>query len=210
MEQQQSDRPPSGQEEHESFSPRSSLLRSTSTESPVPPHERESITKVPVTPGISLDTYDSRPTSRDVPSERTESPSYFRGQSSEVVSSPTQLEGATQPPGEVSKGSRSGHDILRRLSLAAMRGRRESLTDIRSGVPDLALSGNIISATFNIPHSLKYQQGQDWVSCHAQASRKSPCVAHAVQQPQADNLTDSWGSPWTVCPLRLFLLPVLR
>ncbi|ERS95413.1 trehalose-phosphatase [Sporothrix schenckii ATCC 58251] len=44
-----------------------------------------------------------------------------------------------------------------------MAARRESLTDIRASNPDLALSGNIISATFNIPHSLDYHKGADWV-----------------------------------------------
>ncbi len=41
--------------------------------------------------------------------------------------------------------------------------RRESLTEIREANPDLALSGNILSATFNIPHTLKYRKGGDWV-----------------------------------------------
>ncbi|POR35315.1 Trehalose-phosphatase [Tolypocladium paradoxum] len=40
--------------------------------------------------------------------------------------------------------------------------RRESLTEIRAANPDLALSGNIISATFNIPHALTYHKGADW------------------------------------------------
>ncbi len=52
--------------------------------------------------------------------------------------------------------------FLRRMSLAAMVGRRESLSEIRDSNPDLALSGDIISATFNIPHSLKYRKGGDW------------------------------------------------
>lgn len=46
---------------------------------------------------------------------------------------------------------------------AVMAARRESLTDIRNNNPDLALSGNIISATFNIPHTLDYRKGADWV-----------------------------------------------
>ncbi|OLN85827.1 Trehalose-phosphatase [Colletotrichum chlorophyti] len=55
----------------------------------------------------------------------------------------------------------TGRDILKRMTLAAM-GRRESLSQIRAANPDLSLSGNIISATFNIPHSLKYRKGSDW------------------------------------------------
>ncbi|KAH0442446.1 glycosyltransferase family 20 [Colletotrichum camelliae] len=60
-----------------------------------------------------------------------------------------------------SPGTTTGKDILKRMTLAAM-GRRESLSQIRASNPDLQLSGNIISATFNIPHSLKYRKGSDW------------------------------------------------
>ncbi|CAM1503561.1 Fc.00g011520.m01.CDS01 [Cosmosporella sp. VM-42] len=40
--------------------------------------------------------------------------------------------------------------------------RRESLSEIRAANPDLALSGNIISATFSTPHSFKYRKGGEW------------------------------------------------
>ncbi|KAH6989494.1 family 20 glycosyltransferase [Ilyonectria sp. MPI-CAGE-AT-0026] len=40
--------------------------------------------------------------------------------------------------------------------------RRESLSEIRAANPDLALTGNIISATFNTPHSFSYRKGGDW------------------------------------------------
>ncbi|UNI16558.1 hypothetical protein JDV02_002984 [Purpureocillium takamizusanense] len=40
--------------------------------------------------------------------------------------------------------------------------RRQSLSEIRAANPDLALSGNIISATFNIPHALTYKRDGDW------------------------------------------------
>jgi hypothetical protein len=42
--------------------------------------------------------------------------------------------------------------------------RRESLSDIRASNPDLALTGNIISATFTIPHSFAYRKNGSWVS----------------------------------------------
>ena len=42
--------------------------------------------------------------------------------------------------------------------------RRDSLTTIREANPELSLSGNIISATFNIPYALTYHKGGDWVS----------------------------------------------
>lgn len=57
--------------------------------------------------------------------------------------------------------------LLRRTTTANARmatARRQSLSDIRAANPDLALSGNIISATFSIPHSFSYKKGGDWVS----------------------------------------------
>ncbi|KAF3763929.1 family 20 glycosyltransferase [Cryphonectria parasitica EP155] len=42
------------------------------------------------------------------------------------------------------------------------RDRQVSISDIRSAYPSLALSGNVISATFNMPHSLRYRKGADW------------------------------------------------
>lgn len=47
-------------------------------------------------------------------------------------------------------------------SLKAM-ARRESLSELRAANPELALSGNIISATFNLPHALTYRRDGDWV-----------------------------------------------
>lgn len=55
-------------------------------------------------------------------------------------------------------------DLLRRVTLSSNMARRESLTEIRASNPDLALSGNIISATFNTPHAFKYRKNGDWVS----------------------------------------------
>lgn len=40
--------------------------------------------------------------------------------------------------------------------------RRESLSEIRAANPDLALTGNIISATFSTPHTFRYLKGGDW------------------------------------------------
>lgn len=42
--------------------------------------------------------------------------------------------------------------------------RRESLSEIRAANPELFLTGNIISATFNIPHAVTYHKGGAWVS----------------------------------------------
>ncbi|KAL7796666.1 glycosyltransferase family 20 protein [Trichoderma ceciliae] len=40
--------------------------------------------------------------------------------------------------------------------------RRESITEIRAANPELSLTGNIISATFNIPHAVTYHKGGAW------------------------------------------------
>ena len=55
----------------------------------------------------------------------------------------------------------AGRQDNRRTALAM--GRRESLSEIRAANPDLSLSGNIISATFNIPHAFTYRKGGQWV-----------------------------------------------
>ena len=49
--------------------------------------------------------------------------------------------------------------------------RRESLSEIRAANPALSLSGNVISATFNIPHAFTYCKGGHWVSTTAILSR---------------------------------------
>lgn len=55
----------------------------------------------------------------------------------------------------------SHQEVLRRMSLSS-KGRRESISDIKAGVPELALSGNIISATFTLPYSVKYRSSGEW------------------------------------------------
>jgi hypothetical protein len=64
---------------------------------------------------------------------------------------------------EAAAGAITSDDIAKRSSLAALDS-KESLSEMQSAYPGLALSGNIISATFNIPHSLRYHKGADWVS----------------------------------------------
>ncbi|KAK8126527.1 glycosyltransferase family 20 [Apiospora kogelbergensis] len=138
-------------------SPRPELLQRA--ESELPAHERASNTNVPVTPGIHLTTYHD-----DDDKDRATSPNYFttdpanpQTQGSNVVNEkPGNSEG-----GEAAKGAMSDQDVLRRMSLAS-KGRRESITDIKQAVPELALTGNIISAAFNLPYALKYRQSGDW------------------------------------------------
>lgn len=75
---------------------------------------------------------------------------------------------AAQSPAQAAAGAKSGDDILTRISLTATEA-PPSFSEIRAANPNLEWSENIISATFNIPHSLKYHKGADWVSTSAGA-----------------------------------------
>lgn len=123
----------------------------------LPPSLQPSITQVPVTPGINFDTYRSRDT--DGQATGRTSPSYF----SREAAATSQPDITDLSPSEVAATATTTENLLSRMSLAAM-GRRQSLSDIRAAHPDLHLSGNVISATFNIPHTLAYNKGADWVS----------------------------------------------
>lgn len=117
------------------------------------PGLRPSLINVPVTPGIHLGEYNSEPRGSD-------EPSYF------VHDIHKLRETMAQSPSDAAAGATSNHEILRRMSLNAGQQRRDSLADIdpRAANPSLNLSGGVISATFCIPHSLKYRKGADWVS----------------------------------------------
>jgi hypothetical protein len=106
--------------------------------------------EVPVTPGIHLGSY-----AGDGHSDR--GISYFSHDTD------TQRNELGQSRGEA--GADSGQDILQRMSLSGGDNGEPSLadTDPRSAFPSLSLSGNVISATFCIPHSLEYRKGRDWV-----------------------------------------------
>lgn len=150
------------------------------TESSLPAHERESIVNVPVTPGIATRTY-SPESSREDSLASASSPSYFQSKApEEVIASPDPLDDnmAANDPETVAGASMSGHDILRRMSKSS-HGRRESINDMRAAYPSLPLSGNVISATFNIPHSVKYRKGADWVSTPLKP-RRVPAHYHGV------------------------------
>jgi len=125
-------------------------------QTPLPPHSVRSITDVPVTPGITREAYDSEAryfSQRDVDHAVAASPS-----DRSVDSGQQDFEA------EVINETEKGKDFFRRVSIAAMGGRRESISEIRKTSPNLSVTGNIISATFNIPHSLKYCKGANWVS----------------------------------------------
>jgi len=135
-----------------------------------PPHFRPSVYEVPVTPGITREAYDSEhDESTPVPRESVEDGFFSQKEvDNALAASPAPVafdfEG-TDFQVKVKEGAEGSADFLRRLSAAVMGGRRESISEIRNSSPDLSLTGGIISATFNIPHSLKYRKGADWVSC---------------------------------------------
>ncbi|KAB5513612.1 glycosyltransferase family 20 protein [Coniochaeta sp. 2T2.1] len=122
----------------------------------LPPHVQPYITQVPVTPGINFDTYHHPHDGDDEEAPGTPKPDYFAPRQS--ISGPDLTD---LSPSEVAATAKTTENLLSRMSLAAM-GRRQSLSQIRATHPDLALSGNVISATFNIPHSLAYNKGADW------------------------------------------------
>ncbi|KUJ14999.1 uncharacterized protein LY89DRAFT_686584 [Mollisia scopiformis] len=114
------------------------------------PGLRPSLTNIPVTPGMHL--------GEELPRKDTD-PSYFTHDLSRLG------DGMAQSPVEAAHGAASNHEILRRMSLSGPGlQRKESLADIdpRAANPSLGLSGGVISATFCIPHSLRYRKGQDW------------------------------------------------
>lgn len=130
---------------------------STDSNNPVHPALRPNITNVPVTPGINLSTYKPHIPIRN-PSN------YF---SSNLNTLPEDMPGsAADSPSQALNGANSGHEILRRMSLAGSTDRRDSIAsiDALAANPELALSGSVISATFCLPHSIRYRKGADWVS----------------------------------------------
>lgn len=136
-------------------------------ESLLPPHYRPSITEVPVTPGITRGTYDS---DFNAAGDASIIPDYFSQKVSDhaIAASPAPVRPVYSSQHSfnslIAAGASESTEFLRRLNTAVMGDHRESISDIRKSSPNLGLSGNIISATFNIPHSLKYHKGTDWVS----------------------------------------------
>ncbi|CAG8979134.1 hypothetical protein HYALB_00000267 [Hymenoscyphus albidus] len=111
-----------------------------------------SVTNVPVTPGIGAGEYSSTSGTSGVAAD-----SYFTHNIYGLR--------MAQSPTEAASGAKSNQEILRRMSIGGgSKQRRESLSDIdpRAAHPSLGLSGGLISATFCIPHSLRYRKGADW------------------------------------------------
>lgn len=122
----------------------------------VHPGLRPSLVNVPVTPGIHLGEY----MSDSISSTSRPTTSYFQHDIHRL------RESLADSPTEAATGARSNQDILRRMSLTGGKQKSEPKVEIdpRAANPSLSLSGGIISATFCIPHQLKYRKGADWVS----------------------------------------------
>jgi trehalose 6-phosphate synthase/phosphatase len=150
------------------------------SESSLPPHLRPSVFEVPVTPDITRAAYDPFGSRGGDGTSESYFDQYHKDIDHELVASPglvpTDLKGNFHA--QVLAGAEGSKEFLRQLKIAVMGSRRESISEIRKTSPDLSLSGNIISATFNIPHSLKYRKGADWVSA-AVFSRAPPSVVGA-------------------------------
>ncbi|KAK0648106.1 putative trehalose-6-phosphate synthase/trehalose phosphatase [Cercophora newfieldiana] len=136
------------------------------SESSLPPHFRPSNYEVPVTPGITREAYDSEETPTPIAGQSEQS-GYFSQKDIDhaLAASPGPVgvdTGEANFQAKIIEGAEGSKDFLRRLNFAVMGARRDSISEIRKSSPDLSLTGNIISATFNIPHSLKYRKGADW------------------------------------------------
>lgn len=119
-----------------------------------------------MTPGITRETYDSDDTPGLEGTGHAGNASYFSQHDVEhaLAASPKPISklAGRDFESQVAASVAESKEYLRQLNAAVMGGQRESFSDIRKTSPDLSLSGNIISATFNIPHSLKYRKGADW------------------------------------------------
>lgn len=139
---------------------RPGLNQRVTTESPLPPHQRQGVNTIPVTPGIALRTYEAESSLNGPESAGGGYFSQHPAGGDATTPDPLDDEMAAQSPEE---GAHADHDILERMN-QSRHGRRATVGDVKSAYPSLPISGNIISATFNMPHSLKYRKGADWVS----------------------------------------------
>ncbi|KAI1756214.1 trehalose-phosphatase [Xylaria castorea] len=132
----------------------------------LPPHQRTANTNIPVTPDIHQATYETPALQRSVDRETlgyfTQDPrKHDRPAKPNLQSQAPDATNAPSSPTDLIRGAMSGEEVLRRMSQAAV-GRNESIADIRSAAPDLGLTGNIISATFTAPHTIKYHNDGKW------------------------------------------------
>ncbi|KAI0148565.1 glycosyltransferase family 20 protein [Xylariaceae sp. FL1272] len=182
----------------------------------LPPHLRPSITRVPVTPGFLFGSHNL-----DAPPETTDrnygyftQHPYRHGDAARTTRdfSPREETSAVRNglPTIVDSipEAMSDEEILRRISVST-NGRTESISDIKSSAPELALTGNIISVTFTTPNTLKYHKNGEWelgnrhgqsalLDAFAYLSSKSPWSHSVVAWTgEIDCPVDSISSPST-------------
>ena len=110
--------------------------------------------EVPVTPGVHQ-------------SGNTE---YFENRPSTSASAKVPFDPAGATPGpnwnansySNSDEQSEGISLIRRLASASVSGIGTTQDPVRMH-PDLSLSGRVISATFNVPYTIGYSPGNDWV-----------------------------------------------
>lgn len=140
-----------------SLSPAVLLGTSSGESTPELAHERLSNTKIPVTPGINLSTYNQQSPALN---DHARSPSYFTRDPAKQDRRPEQASSFSTH--NILKGAMTSQEVLRRMSLS-LRGRRESLSEIRNAAPDLGLTGNVISATYVTPYRIIHHKNGEWV-----------------------------------------------
>ena len=86
-----------------------------------------------------------------------------------------------ESPSKAAAGARSPQELPQRLSLMENRSSERPPDDPRKLYPTLQLSGRIISATFCIPYSLGFENGQDWVSVPATGRRLILTILQTVR-----------------------------
>ncbi|GAP85069.1 putative glycosyltransferase family 20 protein [Rosellinia necatrix] len=142
--------------------------KSKNTSPDLPSNKQSSNFNIAVTPGIHQATYDSpatqRPNGADSPGYFTQDPRAHDRPSKpnhENEAEASDKARAPSSPTDLIRGAMSGEEVLRRISLAAI-GRSNSLADIKEAAHDLALTGNIISATFTTPYTIKHHKNGEW------------------------------------------------
>lgn len=206
----------SQQEERRIAIPRPETQR---TESSLPGHLRPSVINVPVTPGISREAYEEQLT--DMPPSPLGA-GYFgrRFNEHEIAQSPgtVGLDETGSVDRQLAAGADAGKDFMRRLSTAVTgagavaTGSQDSLSDIRHKFPNLSLSGNIISATFTIPHLLKYTKGSGEKGTTGSWVSSDPSLQKQWENSGADvmmrNNTGFKTPPGTVGAFRFVFVPL--
>lgn len=180
-----------------SFSPAGQSDRSNS-DTPELAHERHANTRIPVTPGINAATYQDEHSPGN--NDDTSAPSYFTRNPAKQDHRPDFADSTAAATQTLLKGAMTSQEVLRRMSLS-LKGRRESLTEIKNAAPDLALSGNVISATFVTPHNITYHKGGEWASEHG--------IAWKIEQ-WANTTIGAGISSWPICVVRFVFLSFIR